>query len=146
MWSFRASLFVFGLHGLVVSLLGKVEAVLFQGGIEYGSILSWSGLVYLAIFCSVVLGRRLLLFGDGGKGGGLMGRRFPLHVSGSLCKIVFDIGSLLNLIAQRLMASSACSLMGGMEASISMAVVGAVLNAAQISLRARLCTFSSGFI
>ena len=146
MWSFRASLFVFGLHGLVVSLLGKVEAVLFQGGVEYGSILSWSGLVYIAIFCSVVLGRQLLLFGDGGRGGGLMGHWFPLHMLGSLCKTVFDIGSLCNLIAQRLMASLACSLIGGMEALISMAVVGEVLNTAQISLRARLCTFSSGFI
>ena len=40
-WAFQASLlFVFGLHGAIVSLLGKDVAVRFHGGAEYGSILS----------------------------------------------------------------------------------------------------------
>ena len=77
---------------------------------------------------------------------GFVGCWLFLHVSGSLCITVFVIGNLLSLIAQRLMASSACSLMGGIDASISMAVIGDVLKTAQISLRAHLCTFSSGLI
>ena len=60
--------------------------------------------------------------------------------------IKFVFGSLLNLIVQRLIASSACSLIGGIDALISMAAIGEVLNTAHISLSARLCTFSNGFI
>ena len=82
----------------------------------------------------------------GGSGGGLVGCWFSLHVLGSLCIIEFVFGSLLNLIVQRLIASSACRLIGGIDASISMAAIGGVLNTAHISLSARLCTFSNGFI
>ena len=92
----------------------------------------------------MVLGWRL--FVGCGSGGGFVGCWLFLHVSGSLCITVFVGGSLLNLIAQHLMVSSACSLMGGIDVSISMAVIGEVLKTAQISLRARLCTFSSGLI
>ena len=60
--------------------------------------------------------------------------------------IEFVFGSLLNLIVQRLIASSACNLIGGIDASISMATIGEVLNTAHISLSAHLCTFSNGFI
>ena len=98
----------------------------------------------LAIFCSVVLGQ--WLFVGGGSGGGLVGCWFSLHVLGSLCMIEFVFGSLLNLIAQHLIASLACSLIGGIDASISMATIGEVLNTAHISLSARLCTFSNEFI
>jgi hypothetical protein len=54
------------------------------------------------------------------------------------------VGSLLRRVAYLLLMRSAWYFRGGTEASTSRARVGVVLKAAQISLRAFLCTFSSG--
>ena len=131
------------MQGLILILLGKVEAVRSHGGTRKGSIRSWSGLVYLARFCMVVFGL-FLFFGECGSGGGFVGGWFCLQLSGSLCNIELVSGSLLNLIAFRLNVRFAWCLMGGIEASISRAYVGEVLNAAHMSLSALLCTFSRG--
>ena len=57
---------------------------------------------------------------------------------------MFVLGSLFSRNAYLLLARFAWCFSGGMDASISNAVVGVVLNAAQIRTRAFLCTFSRG--
>lgn len=70
---------------------------------------------------------------------------FTLQVFGSLFTIGLEVGSLLMHVAYLLEMRSAWCFRGGIDASISRAAVGVALNAAQISLRVFLCTFSSGF-
>ena len=138
MWSFFVFLLSeFGLHMLTVIRFGKAEAVRSQGETKKGSIRSCSWLVYLAMFCSTVFGL-LLFLGAGGRGGEEVGGWLFLQLSGSLCRIVLDSGSLLNRMAHFLVMMFTWCLMGGMDASISRAYVGDVLKAAHISLKALL--------
>ena len=115
-----------------------------HGGSLNGLILSCLWLAYLAVEVSLVTG---FLGGVGvvSIGGGRVGGLSDLHWFGSLCTIVLDSGSLFIRIAYLLVMSSAWSLRGGTEASISRAYVGVVLKAAQISFSALCCTCSRGF-
>ena len=76
----------------------------------------------------------------------MVGFEWFRHVSGNLWTIGLVVGSLLNLIVHRFIMRFTWCLIGGMDASISSAVVGDVLNAAQIKISARLCTFSRGLV
>lgn len=115
-----------------------------HGGELYGSILSWVWLVCTSSFLRVVAG--FFPFpGSVGIGGGNVGGLLFLQASGSLCIIALEVGSLLSRIAYLRDMRLAWNFSGGMEASTSSAAVGVVLNAAQISSRAFLWTFSRGF-
>ena len=97
----------------------------------------------MAIFMRLVRGF-LAFVGVVGIGGGEIGGALALQLSGRRCIIGLDGGSLLSRVAYLLVMRSAWYFRGGTEASISRAWVGVVLKAAQVSLRAFLCTFSKG--
>ena len=129
------------LTGLTLNRFGKRARVRLHGGSKYGSILSCSASLYLAILSKVVvflLLRFFELLGLGGRGGGDVESCPFLHWSGRRWMMAFERGSLLKRIAHRLVCSSTWCFIGGMDASTSSAAVGEVLNAAHMRYNARL--------
>ncbi|KAJ6487060.1 hypothetical protein C8R45DRAFT_1098296 [Mycena sanguinolenta] len=119
-----------------------------HGAVRYGKILSAFGLVCCAILDNCVCFRwsTLLRFaGLGGSGGTTEGPFPPLHSSGSRWMIGLLIASLLNRIAALRPSWSSVSRIGGTDASISRAAIGAVRKAAQISRSALRWTRSNSF-